>query len=484
MLLGLKMQASPTPEQKQILSQWMGGGRVIWNAKCEQWKYESVFARKYLPVKTYAEVDASYAQFKDDELTPYLARIPAEILKSAANSWRNTMRNWMDPEHPQKGPARRKRKLDSGSIFLEKRLFRFDNDPASGKLRLFIGTKTNNIGYLQIKMHRFFRVPNSLRIRKKAGHWWVSFCYDDLRKDGKLSTDAARLSALRQETKESLESKVIGIDRGIVIAAQSDTVGYDYSILEKARLARKLKALRRYQKRMARQVKGSKRRTKAKQKVGRTHLKIANIRENFCHQTSHSLTCVPGKVIVMENLPTKNMTRRPKSKRDPETGQWMRNGASRKAGLNKKILQIGWYKLETFVRYKARKRGCLFLKISPPYSSQECADCDHIHPANRISQALFVCQKCGHRDNADHNSACVLKKRAINLILDSGTELSGENILFLSDRGRGDRRKTSRRRPGSRICEASKKKEAASTGPPEALPLQGQPVSALARTGR
>ena len=105
MLTGIKFRAQPTAEQKLTLSQWMGAARVVWNAKCSQWRYESTYARKYLPVRTYAEIDASYAQFKNKELTPYLFDVPSEILKDAANNWRNTMRDWINPNHPQKGPA-------------------------------------------------------------------------------------------------------------------------------------------------------------------------------------------------------------------------------------------------------------------------------------------------------------------------------------------------------------------------------------------
>ena len=42
---------------------------------------------------------------------------------------------------------------------------------------------------------------------------------------------------------------------------------------------------------------------------------------------------------------------------------------------------------------------------------------------------MFLCERCGHSDNADRNAALVIKKRAINLILDSGTELSDKGVL-------------------------------------------------------
>ena len=56
-------------------------------------------------------------------------------------------------------------------------------------------------------------------------------------------------------------------------------------------------------------------------------------------------------------------------------------------------------------------------------------NCGHIHPDNRKTQSNFVCVSCGHTDNADKNAAIVIKKRAINLILNSGTELSSSGVL-------------------------------------------------------
>ena len=323
---GIKLRAYPNSEQREILSQWMGCYRVIWNAKCDQWRYETTYAKKYLPVRNYAAVDASYSQFKNRELTPYLFSVPSEILKDAANCWRDTMRNWMNPQHPQKAPARRKKSADSGSIFLEQRLFHFETDVDSKQLKLFIGTKTRDLGFLKVKYHHFFRTPKSIRIRKKAGVWWVSFSYEEPSLS-KVPGDQKTLELFRKETRESLEDKVIGVDRGVAVAAQTDTASYDYSSREKNRLAFHLRSLRRYQKRMARQRRDSKGRGKLKRKVGRSHLKVVNLRNDFCHKTSHKLTTIPGRVICMEQLPVANMTRRPKAKKDPKTGKWEKNGA-------------------------------------------------------------------------------------------------------------------------------------------------------------
>jgi len=48
--MGIKFQAKPTPQQAITLSQWMGGAKFIWNAKCDEDKYLRTFAYKYLPI--------------------------------------------------------------------------------------------------------------------------------------------------------------------------------------------------------------------------------------------------------------------------------------------------------------------------------------------------------------------------------------------------------------------------------------------------
>lgn len=57
------------------------------------------------------------------------------------------------------------------------------------------------------------------------------------------------------------------------------------------------------------------------------------------------------------------------------------------------------------------------------------------NPNNRKSQEAFICENCGHSDNADRNVMRIVKKRAINLIVGPGTESSKRGILLDSGRG-------------------------------------------------
>jgi putative transposase len=464
MLTGIRIKANPTGHQRLILSQWMGCARFIWNAKCDENRYYSAYARKYCPIGTYAPVDKKYSHFKDDELSPWLSECPGKILANSACNWFDTFQDFMKGRC---GKPKRKKKTGNGSIYLTRDLFRFEVCP-DGVKRLFIGAERNNIGFLSLKIHKAFKEPASLYIKKRHDEFRVSFCYDDGQDEGELLSQVDHLKYLREQSQEFLESHVVGIDRGVKRPVQAGNQCFDLTPEQRKSMERSRRNLLRYQKRMSRQVKGSKRRHRSKVKLSNAHNDLGNIRKDFCHKVSRTLVDQKeAKVFILEDLRTSQMTRRAKAVKD-DAGRWQRNGASAKSGLNKAILNVGWHRFEEFLKYKANRAGKAWFKVPAHHTSQECAACGSTHPGNRKSQALFHCESCGHTDNADHNAAEVIKKRAIGLISNSGSELSKRGVLSFSDSGRGatgkTRRAKSSRAPGE---EASKKKKKGR----EALPL-------------
>ncbi len=455
MLTGIKLRANPTPHQKQILSQWMGCARVIWNGKVDEEKYHRTYARKYCAIGTYPPIDQKAAQFKSQELTPWLSDCPSQILRNSAVNWYQTYQKFMKGLC---GRPRRKAKTDKGSVYLTRELFNFEHCQ-DGNIRLFIGTKTNNIGYLSFKAHREFESPNSLYVRKERGQYYVSFCYEQGQPERKLSTNEEHLAFLQCATREYLEEHTIGVDRGVAIPAHAGEQTYDFADNQKKNMSKADRHIRRLQRKLARQQKGSNRRAKTKHRIAVHHAKKANIRNDFTHKTSRSLVDSSAKIIVFEALRTAMMTRRPKAKQD-EQGRFVSNKARQKEGLNKSILNVGWRVIETYTYYKAYSSGKAVFKIPAAYTSQECAKCGHTHPDNRKTQALFVCGSCGNTDNADHNASLVIKKRAINLILDTGTVLSDDGVLRTqSESGRGGNRKTGRAQSSTSSAQRNVKKE-------------------------
>ncbi|MDX7277843.1 transposase [Escherichia coli] len=76
-----------------------------------------------------------------------------------------------------------------------------------------------------------------------------------------------------------------------------------------------------------------------------------------------------------------------------------------KSGLNRSILDQGWYEMRRQLAYKQLWRGGQVLAVPPAYTSQRCAYCGHTAKENRLSQSKFRCQVCGYTANADVNGA-------------------------------------------------------------------------------
>ncbi|CAK6456483.1 hypothetical protein KP3161_26855 (plasmid) [Klebsiella pneumoniae] len=118
----------------------------------------------------------------------------------------------------------------------------------------------------------------------------------------------------------------------------------------------------------------------------------------------HKVTTTVSKnhaMIVIEDLKVSSMSKSAAGTVD-EPG---RNVAA-KSGLNRAILDQGWYEMRRQLEYKQRWRGGEVLAVNPAYTSLKCACCGHTAKENRQSQAVFVCVACGYEANADVNGAC------------------------------------------------------------------------------
>lgn len=409
-LCGVKFLANPTQAQKLVLSQWMGCARFIYNAKCEEDEYYRKFLRSSLALTgERVPIDQSYSQFKS-ELTPWLADCPSQILRNSAVRFYQAYQRFFQGLSAR---PRRKKKGHRDSIWLTRELFNLEIfiDEKSGqtKYKLFIGTKTNNIGYLDFYAHRDFFQPNSITISKKNGNYYVSFSYEDGIENKTQEQLIEDFSKLDETTLINITN---GIDRGVVIPVCSSTnEQFDFTPEQKKALAKCELKLAEYQKKLSRQKIGSNRRNQTKRKIANIHANMANIRRDFTHKTTYKLVNGDSEIFVLEDLKVKNMTASVEPKPAIDGKTYLPNGASAKAGLNAAILASCWGMIATFLSYKALRVNKLVIKVTPYKSSQECAKCGHTHPDNRLSQSEFFCIVCEYTENADLNASQVIAMR-------------------------------------------------------------------------
>ena len=227
-------------------------------------------------------------------------------------------------------------------------------------------------------------------IKREATHWYVIVTCE-----------------VEQEIVFHPSEEATGIDLGLLHFATLSTG----ETIENPRHWRKSEnKLKKLQQALSRKKRGSKRRRKAAQRVGKAHRHIRNQRKDFHHKEARKLLS-KYQTVVFEKLAPSNMSKRPKPKQD-ETGTYLPNGASTKAGLNKSILDAGWGQFQQMCVNKAECAGSRILFVSPKYTSQMCSGCGAI-VQKELEERWHECC-CGCSLDRDHNAAINLLRLGLS----------------------------------------------------------------------
>ncbi len=153
--------------------------------------------------------------------------------------------------------------------------------------------------------------------------------------------------------------------------------------------------IKRYQRKLARQKKGSKRRVITKDRIAKWKRKQKNTRKNQDHHNSKALAR-KADTLVREDLQVKSMSKSAKGTRD-KPGK----NVKAKSGLNRVIMNSSWGKFNRYCDYKFSK----VITVNPKYTSRTCNQCGHVAKDNRKIQSRFKCVACGHAEHADLNAS-------------------------------------------------------------------------------
>lgn len=239
--------------------------------------------------------------------------------------------------------------------------------------------RMQGIGHVKVKQHRDVRGRiKQFSVTRNGRHWYVNVICVDVPHQVRPVT-----------------GEVVGLDRGIThLLADSNgdfVPNPRHARTAHARLAAAQQAL-------SRKRRGSNRRSKAAARVGAQHRKVANTRADHHHKLSRALVD-RFDVIVLEDLRIRNMSRSAKGAVDnPGTN------VAAKSGLNRSILDAGWYSLEQMIRYKAECAGVDVVSVPAANTSRTCHECGHVSADNRYGER-FRCVSCGHAAHADTNAA-------------------------------------------------------------------------------
>jgi len=372
-LAGRRFRVEFTAEQRVFAEQIGAACRSVWNVALEQRReYRRRGAwMNYVPqCKELAEAKAEHS---------WLTEAPGHCLQQTLKDLDKACR-----EH-----GTRKVRWRSGRRWAPS--FRF---PEGSKMaveqlnRRHARIKLPKLGWVKFRASRRLdgEVIRSATLTRQGRHWYLSVLVDD----GVLAVE------------HPAPQSAVGVDRGVVVAVATSAgqlIDAEFSTPAERRRVTRL------QRRLSRCAKGSANRNKVRAQLADLRARERRRREDFYAKTAHDLTR-DHALVVLEDLRTRNMTRRAKPVADPDNpGAFLPNGASAKSGLNKSILSKGWHRLELALISAARYTGTEVVKVPAAFTSQRCSVCGHVDPKSRESQAVFRCTHCAYSGHADINAA-------------------------------------------------------------------------------
>ncbi|MEG4015894.1 transposase [Microcoleus sp. S36b_A2] len=244
-------------------------------------------------------------------------------------------------------------------------------------------TDKKGIGKLKLKGTRdlhFYQINQIKRVRlvKRADGVYIQFCVDVNRKE---NTEP--------------NGTTIGLDVGLK-EYYTDSNG---TTVENPRfLIKGDQVLKRAQRRVSRKVKGSNNRGKARQILGKRHLKISRQRKDHAIKLARCVIS-SNDVVVYEDLRIKNM---------------VQNHC-----LAKSINDASWYQFRVWLQYFGKVFERVTVAVNPQYTSQECSSCGE-NVKKSLSTRTHVC-KCGCVLDRDENAARNILSRGLGTVGHTGT---------------------------------------------------------------
>ncbi|UIA85012.1 transposase [Erwinia tracheiphila] len=364
-LQAFKFQLRPNSQQERDMRRFAGACRFVFNRSLALQNENHEAGNKYI---SYAKMTVWLVEWKKEPDTQWLKASPSQPLQQALKALERAYKNFFQkralfPKFKKRGQS------DS---------FRYPQgvklDQENNRISL------PKLGWINYRNSReVIGEVKNVTVSQSCGKWYVS-----------IQTECEVSEPQHEST------SMVGLDAGVVkLATLSDGTIFEPVNSFKTNQ----KKLARLQREMSRKVKFSNNWKKVRRKVQKLHSRIANIRRDYLHKVSTTIS-KNHAMIVIEDLKVASM-----SKSAAGTASQHGRNVRAKSGLNRSILDQGWYELRRQLEYKQLWRGGQVLAINPAYTSQKCACCGHTAKENRQSQSQFECLACGYTENADINGA-------------------------------------------------------------------------------
>ncbi len=361
-LQAFKYELMPTGEQQRQMRRFAGSCRFVFNKALALQKERYERGEKKLG---YAGLCKELTGWRNGVETPWLSDAPIhplqQTLKDLERAYANFFAKRADfPRFKKKGLSDSLRYPDPKQIKLDQ-----------ANSRLFLP----KLGWLRYRNSRdVLGTVKNITVSQSGGKWYAS-----------IQTE-------REVEQPIPQGDAVGIDMGV---ARFATLSDGTFVAPLGSYKQHQDRLRRAQQSMSRKVKFSSNWRRAKARVQRIHSRIGNGRRDFLHKTSTAISQNHAMVCI-EDLQVRNMSRSAAGSTE-KPGRNVRA----KSGLNKSILDQGWFEFRRQLDYKLAWNGGWLVAVPPQNTSRTCPCCGHVSADNRQTQAQFLCVECGFEENAD-----------------------------------------------------------------------------------
>ena len=356
-----KFRLYPNDNQKILINKTFGCTRFIYNHFLNKCK-EDKFIKAYDMCKELKELVLDY---------PFLKEVDSMALRCSIFNLEDSYKNYFSkrsayPSFKNKFSKQSYRTNCITSIYKNKK---YSNIKIDIKEKMI---KVPKLGLVKIRGYRNLneltdRIINITIEKEKTNKYYVSV-----------------ITEKEEETpKKITPTSIVGIDLGIKdLVVTSDGEKYP----NPKEINKREKRLKRMQRKLCRQVKGSNNYNKTKEKIARIHSKIKNSRK-------HNIITIANKIvkehdiIVSEKLNVKKMSSNHK--------------------LAKNILDAGFNKICELLKWKAKLLGKYYYQVDTYYpSSKICSHCDNkTEITNDLKVRMWECENCGNTNDRDINAS-------------------------------------------------------------------------------
>lgn len=362
-LQAFKYELMPSGEQQRQMRRFAGSCRFVFNKALALQKERYEQGEKKLG---YAGLCKLLTEWRNGPETPWLADAPVHPLQQALKDLERAYANFFAkradfPRFKKKGQSDSFRYPDPKQIKLDQ-----------ANSRIFLP----KLGWVRYRNSReVLGTVNNVTVSQSCGKWFVS-----IQTEREIQAPAPKATS------------AVGIDMGVTrFATLSD--GTFYAPLNSFK--RHEDRLRRAQQAMSRKTKFSNNWKKAKARVQKIHARIGNVRRDYLHKATTTISQNHAMVCI-EDLQVRNMSRSAAG-----TTENPGKNVRAKSGLNKAILDQGWFEFRRQLDYKLAWAGGHLIVVPPQNTSRTCPACGHVSADNRQTQARFLCVECGFEENAD-----------------------------------------------------------------------------------